>query len=279
MNRFVAVLAAGTAALASGCGRPQGILEIHMPREAAASLAAVHVDRSDGGARRLSSSNTMEIAILAVPVGACRVVLGFANSNYQPPTEVAVAEVGVEAGAHKIVRLGALAFDVDEKLPDLNLAGILVRRTGGGPPLEIELKDFGNTYYFFKPKPLPQGVYEVAIRYSRSAAPSTVATGVVVTAADTATVKLDSGLVLGKPAGARVEGWRLTRAGESSPWLQVSRRADNDEPLWRRVVAPPGTYSLVLVRSGAAGESAPETLVVAPGGLLTHTPADSPGPP
>jgi len=249
------------------------MLEVHAPADAAASLAAVHVERPDGTARMTVASNGAAVAIAAMAPGARRIVLGFANSNHQPPTEVAVDEVAIAAEAHKIVRLGALAFEVAEGLPDLNLAGILVRRTGGGWPFELELKDTGNTYYFFKPKPLPEGVYEVAIRYARSTAPSVVATGVRVSAADTTTVRLDSGFVVRKPAGPRVEGWKVTRQGETAPWLEVARRSDNDEPLWRRVIAPPGTYDLVLRRTAPAGESAPESLVVAPGGLATHAPA------
>ena len=272
MKRFRWMAAAGAVMLA-GCGQRQGILEIHMPAEAAASLAAVHVERPDGSARMTVASNGTAVAIASMAPGARRIVLGFANSNHRPPTEVVVEEVALAAEAHRIVRLGALAFAVAEDLPDLNLAGILVRRTGGGAPLELELKDTGNTYYFFKPKPLPEGVYEVAIRYSRSTAPSVVATGVVVRAADTTTVRLDSGFVVKKPAGPRVEGWKVTRQGEAAPWLEVSRRSDNDEPLWRRVIAPPGTYDLVLRRAAPAAESAPEPLVVAPGGLATHTPA------
>jgi hypothetical protein len=279
MKRLGWMVAAGATALASGCGVRQGILEVHMPPGAAKSLAAVHVERPDGTARVTVASNGAAIAISSLPAGARRIVLGFANSNYQPPTEVAIDEVAIQAGAHKIVRLGALAFEVPESLPDLNLSGILVRRTGGGPPFELELKDNGNTHYFFKPKPLPEGVYEVAIRFSRSTAPSAVAAGVVVTAAETSTVTLDSGFVVTKPGGPRVEGWKVFRQGDTVPWLEVSRRSDNDEPLWRRVIAPPGAYTLVLRRAAPAGESPPEALVVAPGGLLAHTPAVAPGPP
>lgn len=275
MRRLGWMAAAGAAVLAAGCGR-QGILEIHMPAEAAASLAGVHVERPDGSARMTVASNGTAVAIAAMAPGTRRIVLGFANSNYQPPTEVVLDEVAIAAEAHRIVRLGALAFEVPESLPDLNLAGIVVRRTGGGRPFELELKDAGNTYYFFKPKPLPEGVYEVAIRYSRSTVPSVVATGVVVGAADTTTVRLDSGFVVRKPDGPRVEGWAVSRQGEAAPWLEVSRRSDNDEPLWRRVIAPPGAYTLVLRRAAPAGESAPEPLVVAPGGLATHTPAHPP---
>ncbi len=279
MKRFGWWLVAGTAALAAGCGGRPGVLEIHLPAEAAKSLAAVHVERPDGTARMTVASNGAAAAVVSLPAGARRIVLGFANSNYQPPTEVVVDETAIPAGGRAIVRLGALAFEVPADRPDLNLSGILVRRTGGGAPFELELKDNGNTYYFFKAKPLPQGVYEVAIRYSRSTAPSTVATGVVVTAAETSTVTLDSGFVLTKPGGPRVEGWKVTRPGDAAPWLEVSRRSDNDEPLWRRVIAPPGDYALVLRRAAPAGDSAPESMVVAPGALRTHTPAAGSDPP
>lgn len=274
MNRIAFVLAGiALSALASGCGRPQGFVEIRMPDGCAPSLAAVRVGPADGRGRMATESNVSAVVSLAVRPGASRVVFAFANSNYQPPAEVEAARLDVSPGSTNVLACGALQFEVDEKLPDLNLAGLLVQRTAGGAPFSLELKDYGNTYYFFKPKPLPAGIYEVAIRYSRSEAPSTVATGVVVAAGATAVVKLDSGFALKPPAGPRVEGWRLTREGESAPWLEVTRRTDNDEPLWRRVLAPPGTYTLVVRRAAPAGASKPETLVVASGQFLTHEPA------
>ncbi len=274
MNRSMSVLAAAAlSAFASGCGRSQGLVEVRMPAGCAPSLAAVCVDRADGRGRAETASNVAATVCLAAPAGTCRVVFAFANSNFQPPTEVEAARFDIAPGSTNVLVCGAIALDVDEKLPDLNLAGLLVQRTAGGAPLSLELKDYGNTYYFFKPKPLPAGVYEVAIRYSRSEAPSTVATGVVVTAGATTMVKLDSGFELKRPAGPRVEGWSLTREGEAAPWLEVTRRTDNDEPLWRRVLAPPGTYTLVVRRAAPAGPSKPETLIVAPGQFLTHEPA------
>jgi len=270
----MSVLAAvALAALVSGCGRSRGLVEVRMPAECAPSLAAVRAGPADGRGRTATESNVSAVVSLAVRPGASRVVFAFANSNFQPPAEVEAARLDIAPGSTNVLACGAIAFDVDEKLPDLNLAGLLVQRTAGGAPLSLELKDYGNTYYFFKPKPLPAGVYEVAIRYSRSEAPSAIATGVVVAAGATTVVKLDSGFELKRPAGPRVEGWSLTREGEAAPWLEVTRRTDNDEPLWRRVLAPPGTYTLVVRRAAPAGPSKPETLIVAPGQFLTHEPA------
>ncbi len=265
-------------AAACGCGRPQGAVEIRMPEEGTPSLAAVQFVRADGGGLVSIASNVTASFGATTPSGAYRVILAFANSNHQPPSEVEAARIEVTPGATNALEFGAIGFVVDEKLPDLNLAGILVHRTSEGPPFSLELKDFGNTYYFFKTKPLPPGTYGVALRYARSVEPSTIATGVVVGAGATAVVRLDSGLAIKKPAGPRVEGWRLTREGDSVPWLDVSRKPENDEPLWRRVIAPPGVYSLVLRRAAPAGDTPPERIVVAPGGVLVHEPVASTAP-
>lgn len=151
MNRLNSALASGVvAALVSGCGRPQGLVEIRMPAGCGPSLAGVRVDRAGGRGQAGTASNVSTVVSLAAPAGACRVVFAFANSNYQPPTEVEAGRLDVAPGSTNVLACGAIAFDVDGQLPDLNLAGLLVQRTAGGAPLSLELKDFGNTYYFFK---------------------------------------------------------------------------------------------------------------------------------
>ncbi len=256
----------------SGCGRgrqPEGTVEIRIPEAGIGSLAWV---RLEGGAKPSTvwaSSNVASIVRVTVPADTYRVVLGFANSNYQPPSELDFGRVAVSAGATQALACGLLSFLVRDGLPDLNLAAVIVR--GGGRVLEQ--RDAGNTHFFFRPKPLPPGTYDVAIRYSRSSGPSLMATGVVVRAGETAGVALDSGLVLRPPSdGRKVVGWSLARDGDAEPWLTVRREWDNDEPLWRRFVAPPGTYRLTLERDPPANAPTSEIVRVESGKTLIHTP-------
>lgn len=257
----------------SGCRKPLGEVELRVPEEGIRSLAWVRLDRAASSAPVLTASNVTPVIRATLPAGEYRVLLGFANSNYQAPTEVDAGRLAVSVGKTNVFACGLLAFDVRRDLPDLNLEAILVRGPDGTPT--IELHNTGNTYYFFLPKPVPPGTYDVAICYSRSTGPSIMATGVMVRAGETASVPLDSGMVLRPPAGgkASVTGWCLTPRGAAAPWLSVKRGTDNDEPLWRRFMVPPGVYELSL-------ESTPpipaETVTVLHGATLNHTPGIAP---
>ena len=244
----------------AGCGRPPpGVVEIRIPEPGVASLACIRLDRDRAV---WVTSNATPVIRATVPAGSYRLTLGFANSNYQPPSEFDASRLDVAGGSTQVFACGLLAFDVRDGLPDLNLAAVRVRGADGR---SLEQRDAGNTYYFFRPKPLPPGVYDVAIRYSRSADPSVMATGLVIRAGETTTVALDAGLVLRPPAdGGKVVGWRLTREGVSAPWLSVRRGWDNDEPLWRRFMVPPGVYTLSVERDPGAA-SAAATVTVTPG--------------
>lgn len=262
-----AVLAVwGLAAAVVGCGRPPpGVVEIRIPEPGVASLACVRLDRDRAV---WVTSNATPVIRATVSAGSYRLTLGFANSNYQPPSELESSRLDVAGGSTQVFACGLLAFDVRDGLPDLNLAAVRVRGADGR---SLEQRDAGNTHYFFRPKPLPPGVYDVAIRYSRSDAPSVMATGLVVRAGETTTVALDSGLALRPPAaGGKVVGWRLTREDSSAPWLSVRRGWDNDEPLWRRFMVPPGVYTLSVERDPAVSAPATATVTVAAGQTTVH---------
>jgi hypothetical protein len=277
MNRMRLAVMVALVALGSGCGtRQEGALEVRIPKEGLRSLAWVRLTQEGGKSPAWSASNLASVVSTRVPAGPYRLQLGFANSNYQPPTEVDAGPVAIAAGATNRLGLGIVAFSVQPDLPDLNLSGVIVRGQNGGPT--VELKDTGNTYYFFLPKPLPPGVYDAAIRYARSAGPSWVATGIVVRAGEPSVVTLDSGLALRPPKEGRVTGWSLAREGSAEPWVAVTRRSDNDEPLWRRFMLPPGTYRLSIVHDSASPAWPPETVTVEAGRTLIHTPGPAQSP-
>ena len=77
-----------------------------------------------------------------------------------------------------------------------------------------------------------------------------IATNITVQAGKQSTVTLDSGFVLKKPGSTDVTGWDLTRSGSSGAFLQVRRGSDNQEPLWRRFIVPPGVYDLKIYVKG-----------------------------
>ncbi len=253
----------------AGCGKsPTGAAWVSLPAKGLRSMAWV---RFAGGENlpTCTVSNLEPMVSANLPVGRYRVILGFANSNYKPPTEVEVGVLQVTAGTTNGLACGVLFFDVRRDLPDLDLSEVIVRGRDGAPT--VRLQNTGNTFYFFQPKPLPSGTYDVALAYYRAAGPSEMVTGIVVRADAETVVAFDTGFVLRRPERGRVQGWSLTREGTASPWLSVRRGADNDEPLWRRFMVPPGRYLLSVEWAPASSPAVPERVIIDPGLTMTHT--------
>jgi len=252
----------------AGCGKsPTGTALVSVPEKGLRSLTWVRF----AGEKPLPTctvSNLAPVVSATLPAGRYRVIIGFANSNNRPPTEVDVGVQQVAAGGTNVLACGILSFDVRSDLPDLDLSEAIVRGRNGAPT--VRLPNTGNTYYFFEPKPLPPGTYDVAIAYYRSSGPSVMATGLVVRAGAETVVAFDTGFALRRPELGSVQGWSLTREGESPPWLTVRRGSDNDEPLWRRFMVPPGRYLLSVEWDQTPAPAVPETVIIAPGLTMTH---------
>lgn len=204
---------------------------------------------------------------------------GFANSNDRPPTEVEVGTLTASAGVTSQFDCALLDIAPRSDLPDLNLSALVIRDNQGTTILRLE--NTGNTYYFFQPKPLPPGLYDVAIEYTRSAALSVMATGLILRAGGVTALALDAGFAIERPAEAgKVIGWHLFRADASTPWLSVRRGTDNDEPLWRRFMVPPGHYRLVVAEAGTGATASEMNVIIQPGltttQVLPHIPLPRP---
>ena len=105
--------------------------------------------------------------------------------------------------------------------------------------------------------------------YSRIETPLVVARGVTVSAGLEPVVSLDSGIRVPKVAGQNVTGWDLVSTEDQTALLEVRRRWDNEVPLWRIFVVPPGTYDLnVYIEGMEEPLPAGEGLVIAGGELL-----------
>jgi hypothetical protein len=250
----------------AGCGKsPTGTAVVNVPDKGLRSVAWVRF--AGGEALPACTVSNLESEVSAnLPVGRYRVILGFANSNNKPPTEVEAGVLQVAAGRTNVLACGILSFDVRPDLPDLDLNEIIVLGRNGAPT--VRLQNVGNTHFFFEPKPLPPGTYDVAIAYYRSSGPSVMATGLVVRAGAETSVVFDAGFEIQRPQQDRVQGWSLTREGASPPWLSVRRGGDNDEPLWRRFMVPPGRYRLSVEWDQAPAAS--EIVIIEPGQTLTH---------
>ncbi len=225
-----------------------GKLRISMPPSAAVSLGEIVLQRVSDGYRIKSVKSPEADTLHPLPAGTYEVILGFANPNYKPPTEVTAGRFDVTGGETTHVSLGALAFNIAESLHKIPVNAVQLKGMEG--QFSLELLYHGNAYYFFKPKPLPAGSYDFSVTYSNSPASSIIARGIPVNAGKESVITLDSGIQLLKPAGQSVSGWNLKASGDKVPLLMIKRRWDNEHPLWEPFAVPPGKYSLEVLMKG-----------------------------
>lgn len=222
-----------------------GKVRISVPESALKSLAGIRIVRkiSDKVVKEgeLASADTTH----PLMSGDYALTVLFANPNYQPPTEMKVADFAVAKGETAEVALGALVFNIAEELKSAPVEAIIVSESATQREA-LRILPHGNDYYLFMPKALPAGTYDVAFLYRRCEQPSRVATGLAVAAGKETVLTLDSGLVVTRPGETRVRGWDLRPAGGGEPVLAIRRGGDNEEPLWRPFPVPPGTYDLIL---------------------------------
>ncbi len=171
--------------------------------------------------------------------------LSFANSNYAPPTDVLIGNFEIIGGETTTLSMGAIVFNIAEGLVDINIEAISILDTKTGTTL-LTTESRGNSYYLFKSKPLPAGEYDISLHYRRTPQPLVISKNNVVVDGKETVITLDSGIVLEKPETPGVTGWDLIPSGSKEPLLVVRRGWDNEEPLWRRFIIPPGTYDLYL---------------------------------
>ncbi len=229
-------------AQATGLGK----LRLAMPESALRSLSGFRI------VRKISDKVVKEGELAAAdsthPLmsGDYTLTLLFANPNYQPPTEVPLGDFSVAKGETTEIALGALGFNVAEELKKAPVEAVVISESGSGRET-LRLLRHDNDYYLYKSKALLPGTYDVALLYYRCDKPTTVATGLTVAAGKETILTLDAGIQVTRPEGTRVRGWDLRPAGGGAPSLVVRRGSDNEEPLWRPFILPPGTYDLHLL--------------------------------
>ena len=226
-----------------------GKLHLAMPAEAVKSLAGIQI-RHKGEEKALKTAELSDAdSTHPLMPGDYELWLDFANPNYKPPTSIRLENFEVSGGATTEIKLGAIAFNVAAGLADNNISFVAIINNPTGEVL-LKTEKHGNDYYLFKTKAAPAGTYDLAIGYYRCQTNMLLATNITVTAGRQATVTLDTGFMLKKPVSASVTGWDLYRAGTKTKLLEVRRGRDNQEPLWRRFIVPPGKYNLLVYVQG-----------------------------
>ena len=226
-----------------------GKLQITVPQDALKSLAGFKLIRAKDGKVVKEAELSRADSTHPLLEGAYELELLFANPNYKPADVVPVGRFDVVGGEVTTIAFGGMAFNIADGLEDNNVQAVVVMDTATQTPL-LQTTYNGNGYYLFKPKAVLPGTYDVAIQYNRSEMPTVIAQGLQVAAGQLAYITLDSGIQLSKPPDTAVTGWSLMPSGSDQPIIAVTRRWDNQEPLWRRFMVPPGIYDLYVTIKG-----------------------------
>ena len=223
-----------------------GKVRIVVPESAMQSLAGIRIVRKISDKVVKEGELTSADSTHPLMSGEYSLTMLFANSNYQPPTEMKVGDFTVAKGQTAEVALGDLVLNIAEELKDAPVEAIIISQTGSDRET-LRILPNGNDYYLYKPKALLPGTYDVAFLYRRCEKPTQVATGLVVAAGKETVLTLDSGIMVARPGGTRVRGWDLRSANRDESVLIIRRGGDNEEPLWRPFPVLPGTYDLHLL--------------------------------
>ena len=228
-----------------------GKLQITMPAEATVSLNAFIITRIADGKIVKTVENPSSDSTHPLPAGEYSLVVSFANPNYQPPTDISWGTFTINGGEVTRWDLGALAFNMADSLADLPVQSVTIanQKPGG---FSLTLQHHGNGYYLFKPKPLPPGNYAVSVTYARCEVPTPLAESLAVAVNRTVFATIDCGFKIMQPASGSgdVTGWELRVHGTETPVIAVTRRWDNQYPLWETFAVMPGQYDLFLTLKG-----------------------------
>jgi len=228
-------------------------LQLILPESSLISLAGLKIKRESDEKNIKEGKITGPDTTHPLLADKYELTLSFKNPGHNPPTDVSIASFEIMGGETTSLLLGAIVFNIAEGLlVDKNVHGVsVIERDTGKTLLTIDMKPMGNSYYFFKPKPVPAGEYDIEVHYVYSTQPTVIATNIVVEDGKESFVTLDSGIVIEKPNGTAVNGWDLIPSGKSEPLLVVRRGSMGREyPLWSLFIVPPGTYDIYIHVSG-----------------------------
>lgn len=242
-----------------------GKLKVTMPVGSEVSLADLKIMNATEGTGNRTVEKPKPSAMYPLKSGSYRVELGFATPSYGAATRTELGTVEVKKGETKEIKLGSVSFNIPESLEKAIAVREVLIADAGTNNVVVTVRQNGNSYYHFKPKPIAAGIYNVMFRYSinRDETPSLVARGIVVAPGKDTVVTLAHGFQLQEADD--VTGWDLIPV--------ATRLADSDEDgseahvesatlsirytglgsrnrLWYPHVVPPGRYNLNVLLKG-----------------------------
>ncbi len=243
-----------------------GKLRVTFPPGGEKSLAHIRIVRKKDHKTIKTVVEPAAESIHPLISGDYEVVFGYANSNYQKPSEIAPITVSINGGETTELKLGTLIFNVAADLRKLPASSVTLRRDDG--QVVLVTPGDNNSYYFFTSKPLPPGNYSFEYFYKTMAAPIVAAKNIKVEAGAEAVLTLDSGIRV-KKHDQPMTGFDLIDNVTDKPVVQVKRRWDNYFPIWYAFPVPPGNYNLLVYLKGMA-EALPvaDNIILKQGELL-----------
>ncbi len=249
-------------------------LKISIPSDALECLNAIKIVRLTDGKLIRTIRDPASESEHPLPAGRYEVIGGYANSNYKADSEMSLGIFQLEGGMTANLPLGALAIDITDELSGMPAGAVII--TGKGERQTVlTTPETGNTYYFYRPKPLPAGTYSLAVHYRGSylyrtgTEPVVLKESVSVQPGKVATAAIDTGIQLQKPSSAGLVAWALVRSGQRDPVMKIEQASNGDYPLWEPYAIASGTYD-VLVYSDGMDEPlmVKEQLTISPGSLV-----------
>ncbi len=224
-----------------------GKLRVTFPPGGEKSLAHIRIVRRHDGKTLKTAEAPAPDSTHPLLAGDYDVILGYANSNYQKPSEISPIAVAIAGGETTLLQLGALVFNVADQLADIPASSVTLRSADGD--IELNTPGKGNDYYFFTTKPLPPGTYAFEYHYKTMPAPAIFKSGISIQANAETVLQIDSGIQF-KENEAGMAGFELIDSKTGNAVLQVRRRWDNDYPLWKAFALSPGTYAVNVYLKG-----------------------------
>ena len=253
-----------------------GKLHITIPKAGLISLNALRILKAEGGVQVKEIKDPPADSLHPLLAGTYRIVAGFANSNYDPDSEVVFGTVDVKGGETTDLSLGCLHVSLADSLAKIPAGAVILTREED-PGFSLSLPYTGNDYYFYKPKPLPAGTYTLGVHYKKSylyrspETPVPLARDIRIEAGGEATAVVDAGIQIKKPQSSGASAWELVAPdGDRKPLLRVNTASNGDYPLWLPYAVSPGTFDLLLYMEGM-DDPLPiaQGIVINPGELLS----------
>lgn len=250
-----------------------GTLKITMPQESLASLNTMNIVRVADRKLVKTIEDPVTDSSHPLPAGTYELIGGYANSNYKPDSEMSMGTCRIEGEKTTRMAMGAMAIDISPTLASMPAGAVIITRQGGSKRV-LTTPETGNTYYFYKTKPLPPGTYVLAVHYKGSylyrtgKQPVILQRGVIVKPGAVSKAVIDTGIQLQKSASSDVTAWALARPGSSVPVMKIQQASNGDYPLWLPYAIASGTYDVLLYMKGMSEPLVVKKRLVIPRGSL-----------